>query len=79
MKLNRWFSAGWILWLVWFVVLETFALRRKQDGDTLSENVWAFQRWAGSVGRFGVAALLIWLLYHFGLEDWIGGALGWAQ
>ena len=67
-KLQRKYTAAWALWALGFIVIETFALRSKAKGDTLSEHIGAFERWAGSAGKFAVGGTLLWLLYHLLLE-----------
>lgn len=38
------FTIGWIVWALYFVILEGIALTNKTSGDTLSEHVWAWLR-----------------------------------
>lgn len=66
--LKPWYTVGWLIWALGFIVLETFAIRSKDKGDTLSEHVWWFERWAGSIGRFIIGGGLAWLAYHFLVE-----------
>ena len=42
-KLKKWYTAGWIFWILFFIVLEGMAIINKQKGDTLSEHlrVWS--------------------------------------
>lgn len=63
-------TVGWLLWILWFVVEEGFALANKQENDTLSEHVW---KWASiknkgngwRLRRFLLLAGMCWLLVHF--------------
>lgn len=53
--------------ILWIIVgsagglLELAALRNPARGDTASEHVWKLPK----VGRYGIAAFLIWLTVHF--------------
>ncbi len=67
-KLQRKYTWAWALWALGFIVIETFALRSKAKGDTLSEHVGAFETWAGSFGKFVVGGGLVWLFYHLLVE-----------
>jgi len=67
------FTLGWILWGVYFCILEGVALVRSAEGDTLSEHIrlwfgtkkgtkptlWAWAR------RIFLAVFLLWLTIHF--------------
>jgi hypothetical protein len=65
------FTWAWVFWLVWFFVWETWALvDRKAGGETFSEHVWALRNGGGSFAWFMVAAIAIWLAYHFIIEGW---------
>ncbi len=67
-------TVAWVVWLGLFVVLEAVAIRRRAEGDTLSENVWKWfslkgnkgtlSRWQ-TVARFGFLAFWAWLTIHF--------------
>lgn len=57
----RWF---WIFWIALFFAIEIPAVLNDEPDDTLSEQVWALID-LGSLFWFAVAALLVWLLYHF--------------
>ena len=68
------FTAGWILWLAAFGVLEAIALVRKARGDTLSEHVWQWFSLKGKKTpkkphevaiRYGFLAFWAWLTVHF--------------
>jgi len=60
------FTWAWILWALAFVGIEGAALANKRRGDTLSEHVWRIR--AHKAGRWGLAAFLGWLVYHFLVE-----------
>ena len=66
----------WIGWIAYFAGFETWALIRKGQGDTLSENVRSLFRTNTTAGRWvwivvgGV--LFAWLLVHMA----VAGALG---
>ena len=68
------FTAGWIVWILGFCVLEAIALVRKARGDTLSEHVWQWFKLKGNKRnrkpweialRFGFLAFWSWLTIHF--------------
>ena len=70
------FTIGWLLWGVYFVVLEAAAIvrsHRGRRGGTLSEHVWVwFGTAAGThpnswayVRRFALIAFMAWLTVHF--------------
>ncbi len=67
------FTALWIGWLVYFIVVEAVAIYRTTKGDTLSEHVWL---WFGAgkhhkpglwgwVRRLILTGFLVWLTVHF--------------
>lgn len=71
------FTALWVVWLGYFVVVEAVALINKTEGDTLSEHVW---KWFGiglngkprppvtgwvRLRRFSLLAFMAWLSIHF--------------
>lgn len=65
-----WASLYWLAWLViGFLPLELWALITGRPQDTLSDNVWRLTGvshggpW--SFAHFAVAALMVWLLFHF--------------
>ena len=59
--------AAWLLWVLYFVVLEVWALIRKAPGDTLSEQVWAL-RSTGSWLFSLILFVLAWSAWHFLFE-----------
>lgn len=79
-RLRYWFTAGWVIWLALFAVLEGIAIKDRRKGDTLSEHVWWAQerlRNAGMIGKVlygalagGIFILLTWLIFHFILGWW---------
>lgn len=73
------YTAAWIVWLLYFGVVEVTAVRNSRDGDTLSEHVWL---WFGTqrrkpgeparnvtgwvwLRRFALLAFVTWLALHF--------------
>lgn len=58
------FAAGWAVILAAMAVWEGIALRRKRQGDTLSELVWRVLR-INNLFRWLAAGFLLWLLLHF--------------
>lgn len=63
------FTVAWIMWFVFFAVVEGIALIRKKPGATLSEHIWEWFRirdkprqW--TVRRGVLAGFLVWLLVH---------------
>lgn len=64
-KLQRKYTIAWIVWGLSFLALEGRALFTVKGGDTLSEQIWAYQEHLGSFGYATVFALLGWLAFHF--------------
>ncbi len=70
-----WFTYGWYLWWVLFVILEGLALFNREDGDTLSEHIRKWFRvkdprptaftW---VMRSILMVTLLWFITHFFFE-----------
>lgn len=71
------FEIAWAAWAGAFVVIEGIALKRKQPGDTLSEQVWRLFGTRRDVEypkgqpsgllrlrRFTLLAGLVWLVVH---------------
>ena len=66
------FKIAWIVWLLFFAVVEFIAVRREMPGDTFSEFVWWIigtgddqrdaVRW---IARGVVLGVLLWLIPHF--------------
>ncbi len=73
------YTAAWIVWLLYFGVVEVTAVLNSRDGDTLSEHVWL---WFGTqrrkpgeparkvtgwvwLRRFALLAFVTWLALHF--------------
>lgn len=48
-----WWLAAWAVWAIYFAVVEGMALANRRDGDTLSEQIWAFvgARTGSTAGR----------------------------
>lgn len=76
--LGHW-AAAWLVWFLYFAVVEAVALFNSRDGDTLSEHVWL---WFGTarrkpgepereitgwvrLRRFVLLAFVAWLGLHF--------------
>jgi hypothetical protein len=72
------FEIAWAAWAGAFIVIEGIALKRKQPGDTLSEQVWRIFGTGRDVEypkgqpsgllrlrRFTLLAFLAWLSIHF--------------
>jgi len=65
------FTYGWIVWVVFFIVWEGMAVFNNIPGDTLSEHVWKLigtgdeerttMMW---IWRAGLLVLLAWLIPH---------------
>ena len=74
----------WLVWLLFFAVVEGMALFNSKPGDTLSEHVWA---WFGTewkkgqsprkrsgwtqLRRFALLAFMVWLTVHFITGGWV--------
>lgn len=82
-----WWLIAWVVWGVYFCVVEGLALANRRDGDTLSEHVWAFvgarrgsAAWRPVTGwtkvrRFAVGLFMVTLGVHFLIgSDTIGNA-----
>ena len=72
------FEIAWATWAGAFIVIEGIALKRRQPGDTLSEQVWRIFGTRRDVEypkgqpsgllrlrRFALLAFLAWLSVHF--------------
>lgn len=65
MTLDRLYAWYWGLWLVLlFGVPEAFALMSGHPERTLSAWVWRLEGTGPTVGRYFIAAFLLWLLLH---------------
>lgn len=60
----------WLIWIIFFGVIEGAAVFNKTKGDTLSEHIWKWfsikskaKGWR--IRRFTLLALLTWLITHF--------------
>lgn len=60
---NRAFRIAWAIWAAVGAGLEVWALRDKEKGDTLSEQIWGLFKWP--VLWWTGAGLLIWAVIHF--------------
>lgn len=83
-----WWLLAWVVWGVYFCVVEGLALANRRDGDTLSEHVWAFvgARRSSAAGRpvtgwtrvrrFAVGLFMCALGVHFIIgSDTVGNAV----
>lgn len=74
------YQAGWFLWIVWFLALETLAILDDSAGDTLTERVRPWLH-AHPLLWFLAAGFFAWLAIHFlapGLEQRLAQASkGW--
>lgn len=66
------FTILWLVWLLFFAIVEGVALVNKVQGDTLSEHVWKWFDINGKhpVGwdrlrKFTLIAFMAWLTLHF--------------
>ncbi|MGC5319297.1 hypothetical protein ACPXB5_11220 [Micromonospora arida] len=68
--------ASWVVWFLYFAVVEGMALFNARAGDTLSEHIWAWfgtarGEWSRPVSgwtrlrRFVLLAFMAWLSVHF--------------
>jgi len=62
------YTIGWIVWVLYFLVLEGLALADPDRHDTFSEYVWSLRNHGGSFAVFMVSALALWLAFHFIVE-----------
>jgi len=69
------FTAAWVFWIVFFLVVEGVALARKRKGDTFSEHWWYLFRVRSRVPRW-VKVLLTVLQLAFGA--WLVGHLAFG-
>ena len=72
MKLNRKYTALWVVWIVAFGVIEYAALKNKDTGDTLSEHIWKLigtntpgRNWENWLARAVLAGGFVWAVPHF--------------
>jgi hypothetical protein len=72
-----WYTAGWLAWLGFFLLLEGKALAGRTPGATLSEHVWAWFRVRDPrptplvvAGRLLLGVFLVWLLGHLAMGWW---------
>lgn len=65
---TRFYTWAWIIWVLWFLVIEALALIDKDRKDTFSEHVWTVRDHGGSLFWFMLAGFLLWLAYHFLFE-----------
>ena len=71
------FTIAWVFWIVFFLVVEFLALRRKEKQDTFSEHWWALFRVREKVPapvRAGLLAVQltfgVWLVGHLAFGIW---------
>ncbi|GAB1641747.1 hypothetical protein [Krasilnikovia sp. MM14-A1259] len=78
------YTAAWLLWFAYFLIVEGMALFNSRPGDTLSEHVWAWfgtQRAAPGesprlrsgwtqLRRVLLLAFMVWLSVHFLMGGW---------
>lgn len=78
MKLNKKYSIAWVIWILFFVVVEALAIIDKKKGDTLSEHFWKkfgivdAEKKRNKKGlRLVGAAFLMWLVIHLLTGGWM--------
>ncbi|MFD6638308.1 hypothetical protein ACFWDN_21105 [Micromonospora chalcea] len=70
--LGAWWAA-WLVWFLYFVIVEFAALFNSREGDTLSEHVWLWFAVGGGrpvtgwtrLRRVVLLAFMAWLTVHF--------------
>lgn len=62
------YTWGWAGWFLYFAILETLAVLDDDPGETLSAHVVWVRQNVGSFAVFIIAAVCLWLLYHFIFE-----------
>ena len=60
-------TAGWAVWVLLFIVLETWAVAAG-NSETLSHHIWWLRNNGPSIIFFLIVGLLAWLAYHFIFE-----------
>jgi len=68
---HRVYTIGWVIWVLWFMVLEAAAVVDRHKGDTFTEHV-AWFMWHDrkpTLVFFLVAAVTVWLVWHFVFES----------
>jgi hypothetical protein len=64
------YTAGWLLWILWFVIEEGYAFATHNMSGTLSDHVWYWFSINGHsdfwrLRRFMLLSFLSWLSLHF--------------
>ena len=75
---------GWLVIAAWFLAMELWGAFSRKEGDTFSEQVWAFREagWARGIALVGLAAALcirlysLWGLINEGVQP--SGWLAWG-
>ena len=78
----NWWTVGWIVWILWFVVEEGLALFAKGAHATFSAHVWDWfsikPRTQGTTNtgwqrarRTVLLLFMVWLVLHFVTGGWV--------
>jgi hypothetical protein len=69
-EINLVFTMVYLVLGIPLILLELYGIRRKDNGDTISEN-WYWLRNRVPVLVVPMVFFLGWLLYHFTFEGWV--------
>jgi hypothetical protein len=63
------YTALWIIWLAYLLIVEGAALLNKNPGDTLSEHLWSWfsikdKKRSWRLRRVFLLSLLVWFIVH---------------
>lgn len=61
------YTAAWVVWILWFVFWETYAVMSATD-ETFSHHIWWLRNNGPSIIFFLILGIVLWLVYHFTVE-----------
>ena len=70
-----WYTLAWVVWIIFFLLVEGMALRSRRKGDTFSEHWWALFQVRKRTPK-PVKALLLTIQLGFGA--WLVGHLAFG-
>lgn len=63
------FTWLWIIWALYFAVVETWAIIERSPFSTLSDHIQWLVKKGGSLTAFIVAGICVWFIWHFIFEE----------